>query len=204
LLGAHLADLLFTDRRWRDGLLFSFVKRAAESEAAVAYPVRLRMPPCSHRPVTAVRCAAGHRDRRDRCASDRRTARGSLHRTWRKPDAESRPADVTAELRSRPKRYLPGVAFFREDRWSNPAADRKGDSDHASKVGESIHGRRLNTQNDAVSVSNTLAMAVQSPPGRKRAFTSVIWITLPALNPSYRRSIKTSCTPLCRRLTVRI
>lgn len=110
MLGAHLADLLFTDRRWRDGLLFSFVKRAAESDAAVAYPVRLRMPPCSHRPVTAVRCVAGHRDRRDRCASDRRTARGSLHRTWRKPDAESRPADVTAELRSRPKRFLPGLA----------------------------------------------------------------------------------------------
>jgi hypothetical protein len=37
LLGAHLADLLFTDRRWRDGAAFSFLKSAAGSDGPFRY-----------------------------------------------------------------------------------------------------------------------------------------------------------------------
>jgi len=63
LLGAHLADLLSRDRRWRDGTQFFF----SEVSGGKWCSGRLsrKTPDASpHRPVTAVRCAAGHWDRR--------------------------------------------------------------------------------------------------------------------------------------------
>ena len=58
--------------------------------------------------------------------------------------------------------------------------------------------------NEAISASNPASnplgsRAQSSLPRGKPAFTKVTWITFPVLNQSYVRSIKTSCTPACRR-----
>jgi len=138
LLGAHLADLLSTDRRWRDGPQFSFLKPA--TEATVACSVRLRMPPCSHRLVTAVRRAV------DRSTSDRRTA-------W--TASIELGESLTPKLRSVRRRRRRGAhcgrgrvrfqagSFVREDQRAIPITARNRDCDHASNVGRSIHRRRL-------------------------------------------------------------
>jgi len=74
-------------------------------------------------------------------------------------------------------------------------ADREGDSDHPGKVGRLVCRRYRDTQNDAVSASNTLQCRCKGCLTQKAGIINVTSITLPALNPSYLRSIKTSCTP---------
>lgn len=64
-------------------------------------------------------------------------------------------------------------------------------------------GREIGA-NEAIPASNPASnplgsRAQSSLPRGKPAFTKVTWITFPVLNQSYVRSIKTSCTPACRR-----
>jgi hypothetical protein len=54
LLGAHLADLLSTDRRRRDGLLFSLLKSAAGSDGPFRYAATRWLPPA--RTVLSLQC----------------------------------------------------------------------------------------------------------------------------------------------------
>jgi len=112
------------------------------------------MPPCSHRAVTAVRCAAEHWVG----ISAHRLAARSPPSNLAKAVPKSRPADARRRGYGRGRNGSCLRSCFREGRWSpsSPAADRKGDSDHASKVGESIHRRQRDTRNDAVPASNTL------------------------------------------------
>jgi hypothetical protein len=60
-------------------------------------------------------------------------------------------------------------------------------------------GREIGA-NEAIPASLPRRSRAQSFfPRGKPAFAKVTWITFPALNQSYVRSIKTSCTPACRR-----
>ena len=139
-----------------------FLKPA--TEATVACPVRLRMPPCSHRPVTAMRRAV------DRCASDRRIARAvsielgeSLMPKLRSVRRRRRRGANCGRGRDR---FRPG-SFVREDQRAIPITGRNRDSDHASNVGRSVHRRRPDRQDDAGSASNTLRCRVKAGPARK-------------------------------------
>ena len=168
LLGAHLADLLSTDRRRRDGPQFSFLKPA--TDATVACSVRLRMPLCSHRLVTAVRRAV------DRCAPDRRIARAASVELGE---------GLMPKLRSVRRRRRRGAncgrgrdrfqagSFVREDQRTIPITARNRDSDHASNVGRSIHRRRLTGEMTPYRPLTPCNARLKARLSRKSAFTNV-------------------------------
>ena len=124
------------------------------------------MPPCSHRLVTAVRRAV------DRSTSDRRTARAASIELGESPMPKLRSVRRRrrrgANCGRGRDRFQPG-SFVREDQRTIPITARNRDSDHASNVGRSVHRRRPDRQDDAVSASNALQCPAKSPPEQKVA-----------------------------------
>jgi hypothetical protein len=90
-------------------------------------------------------------------AAHRRTARVASIELGESLMPKSRPADARHGGATVEAETVPAwVASSEKVGDPLPVADRKGDSAHASNVGESIHRRRRDTQNDTVPAPNTL------------------------------------------------